>query len=259
MTIAVGFCSNDGVVLCADSQETISGYIKTFDGKVVTVIYKNLVMAIAGSGAGDYVKTARDALTDEFPECKTHTDVRKALEDRLLAFFDKHIARWAYFEERDRPSVELLVAFCGRGSAGKKIGHSLFHYSGTSFHRTTAKAIGARILLANNMIHRYAFGNHNVDELTSVATFILQEVKDKVDGCGGGTHIVALRKGGDFAFSEDTDVRQAEKEYAQLDKNSSKDLKAEILRRPIKLSWHSEYLKRRRDQKLQTAPQDAAS
>jgi hypothetical protein len=36
VTIAAGFYCNEGIVLCADSQTTASGYIKNYDGKIRT-------------------------------------------------------------------------------------------------------------------------------------------------------------------------------------------------------------------------------
>jgi 20S proteasome alpha/beta subunit len=248
MTIALGFCTNDGVVLCTDTQETISGYIKTYDGKVVTCVFENLVMAIAGSGTSDYIKTARDAVAENFPDCKTFLEVRTAIEERLMEFFDKRLARWAYFEERDRPTVELLVSFCGR-NAGKNIPHALFHYSGPAFHRVSQKAIGGGILLANHLIQRYSHGNFNVDQIASIAAFILSKVKEGVDGCGGQTNIVALRKGGDFAFGEYTDLQQIDEVFHKLENDIDKEIVKAILKRKIQLSWLSKLVAKRQKEK----------
>jgi hypothetical protein len=52
VTIAVGFQCREGIVLCADSQETISGYIKLDQRKVrLQLSAPNRAVAIEGAGA----------------------------------------------------------------------------------------------------------------------------------------------------------------------------------------------------------------
>jgi 20S proteasome alpha/beta subunit len=237
MTIAAGFVCNGGIVLCADTQETISGYIKTYDGKIDTCLYASgLVVAVAGSGTSDYIKTARSALLDDFPSSKSFPEVRTEMEERLLTFFDKHLARWAYFPEREKPEVELLI-----GVAGRKMPCTLFHYAGTSFHRVaTSKAIGDGVLLANELINRYCFGNYNIEELSKLAIYILSKVKHGVDGCGGSTHLVTLRKGFDWGGADDKDVKILETAMLEIEKKSDKEFVKTILQEKLQLKWLSE-------------------
>lgn len=70
MTIALGLRANDGIVLCADTQQTISGYIKTYDGKVDITAYNDprVVVAMAGAGTRDYIATARQSILGNFSE-----------------------------------------------------------------------------------------------------------------------------------------------------------------------------------------------
>jgi 20S proteasome alpha/beta subunit len=237
MTIAAGFYCNEGVVLCADTQETISGYIKTYDGKVSTHVYKNLALCIAGAGSSDYIKTAISKLTHNFPNCKNYADVTTAMEERLLSFFDQNLARWAYHPEQERPTVELLI-----GLSGVNMGHHLFHYIGTSFSRTDSRAIGSGVLLANALINRFSFGNYSLSELTSLGIYILSKVKEGVDGCGGHTHIMALRKNRDFAFTEDSDIEKLEQEFSEIEKRTDKIFAQEVMSKSLPLSWHNEHV-----------------
>src|ERR1700722_662540 len=242
MTIAAGFFCDEGVVLCADTQETISGYIKTYDGKVSTHIYENLALCIAGAGSSDYIRTAIKKLTENFPECKTYVDVTSAMEERLLSFFDQNLARWAYHPENERPSVEFLI-----GLSGVNMGHSLFHYVGTSFSRTDSRAIGSGVLLANELINRFSFGNYNLSELTSLGIYILSKVKKGVDGCGGHTHIMALRKNRDFAFTEDKDIEKLEQEFSAIEKRTDRAFAREVMSKSLPLSWHTEYAAKKKN------------
>jgi len=104
MTIALGLVANDGLVLCADTQQTISGYIKTYDGKVDMHLYPEprIVLAIAGAGTKDYIDTARQSLLENFPEELERRQepmslrIQVLLKERFLKFFDEHLALGAF-------------------------------------------------------------------------------------------------------------------------------------------------------------------
>jgi 20S proteasome alpha/beta subunit len=236
MTIAVGFVANDGIAICADTLQTV-GNLKTYDGKVDLHIFNDprIVMAIAGAGSHDYIKTAKDVLLDDFPDCTDLKEVRTTLKQRLLSFFDDHLAKWAYFPAAERPSVELLI-----GVTGRNIPTTLFHYEGTSFHRTSTRAIGSGVLLADDMINKYCHADYTVAQLSNIGVHIVSKVKYGVDGCGGSTHIMALRKNGDFALTEDKEIKEMEVSFSALDESSDKKLIEIITSKPIHLSWFSE-------------------
>jgi len=114
MTIALGLRANDGIVLCADTQKTISGYIKTYDGKIDLHAYNDprVVVAIAGAGTEDYIDTAQQTLLNDFSEElrqseNLHTSIPIVLKERFLRFFDDHLARWAYFPEREEADCRI--------------------------------------------------------------------------------------------------------------------------------------------------------
>ena len=243
MTIAIGLRANDGIVLCADTQHTVSGYIKTYDGKVDVNIFREpfLAFALAGAGTDDYIKTAKQALMSAFPEeCNTMVAVESILRERWLKFFSEQLGPWASFAERDRPSVELLIA-----ATGHKLYPKMFYCGGTAFHETSQKAIGSGILLADELIGRYCFGNYTVAQLSSLAIHIIGKVKRGVDGCGGSTHIMGIRKNWDFAFVKDDDISALEKEFSDWEKSADKELVDKIVNKPTPLSWHRDHAKKK--------------
>lgn len=107
MTIAAGFRCNEGIVLCADMQETITGYIKGYDGKIVTHLFPHAIVCITGSGTSDYIHAAREKALIGLDEVKDYESIRRRLESNLINFFDEHLARWSAFGESERPTVEL--------------------------------------------------------------------------------------------------------------------------------------------------------
>jgi hypothetical protein len=68
---------------------------------------------------------------------------------------------------------------------GKKFAPALFPYQGTVFARTSKMAIGSGVLLANELMHRYCHANYTVNQLASLAIYILSKGKEGVVGCGG--------------------------------------------------------------------------
>jgi 20S proteasome alpha/beta subunit len=242
VTIAIGFVANDGIAICADTQQTI-GNLKTYDGKVDLHIFHEprIAMIIAGAGNHDYIKTATDVMLEDWPGCANLKEVRATFKQRLLSFFDDHLAKWAYFPEAERPTVELLI-----GVSGKNIPMTLFHYEGTSFHRTYTRAIGNGVLLADEMIHKYCHADYKLAQLSSIGVFILSKVKHGVDGCGGSTHILALRKSGDFALTNDKEIKEMEESFLEVEKSTDKTLVDAVSGKPLFLSWHSESSRRKR-------------
>ena len=245
MTIAIGFWSNDGILLCADTQLSMSGGIKTYDGKVHTHIFHDsskyrIVFGVAGTGDSDYITMAMGKMMGSFPRCENLEEVETEPEERWLAFFNKHIAPWAYFPRDDRPYVELLIAV-----SGTHVHHTLYHCVGTAFYRTSTKAIGTGILLADEMLNRYTFGNYNIEQLGRLGVYIMAKVKHSVDGCGGSTQFMALRKSGDFALSDKGDVDSLEEEILAVERADDKNLVASILEKPFLIHWFSQIRKKK--------------
>jgi hypothetical protein len=239
MTIGIGLCGNHGVVLASDSQETISGYTKNEEiGKSETIIFANRnVFCFVGAGDADYIKTATVKATEGLDVATTFDQVQKTLENNLLGFFDRHLAQWSSYPQHERPSVELLIGVSMRSGP-----FALFHYYGTSFHREQRKAIGAGVLLADGLIHQYAGVEDSVEQASSIAVYIISKVKKQVDSCGGFTDLVALRKNGDWAMTNSTQLTELEKGMKKHEEESIERLKKQLYGKVVELSWHSEYL-----------------
>lgn len=237
MTIAIGMHANDGVVLAADSQETVTGYIKGEVGKIRTTIFADrTVLAIVGAGSSDYIETAKDKAVDGVASLKTFPEIQNRLEENLLGFFDKHLAR---FNESERPSVELLIGLSlGSGP------FALFHYSGTAFRHVSQKAIGSGILLADGLLSDLAAWNvTTMEHAASIALYIVSKVKTRVDGCGGFSDVIALRNNGDFAFTDMKKIKKLEERFGDIERAIFKSLKKRICSREVPLSWQSAYQK----------------
>ena len=243
MTIALGFHTTDGVILCADTQITI-GEMKTYDGKVDLHIFpqSGVIVSVAGAGHDDYIQTAKSYLLDGFSKRRTMPVLERDLRDRLLTFFSTHIAPWANFSSMDCPAVELLIGITGAGFHPK-----LFHYDGTAFSDVRVKAIGLGVLLAQDLLDRYSQATVlTANQAATLGLYIISKVKQGVEKCGGSTHILGLRKEMDFALTDSANLEATEKQLLEIEKQQNKKFLEEIRSRPISLSWQSEYQKKRK-------------
>lgn len=233
MTVAVGFKCNDGVVLATDSQHTIVGYSKEYKGKISTSIFQNLTIAIAGAGEDDYIESAREYALDGIRECKNIAEIRDHLRQKLLCFFDEHLARWSIFQEHERPIVDLLI-----GCSVKDGTTDLYHYRGTAFHHVQHLAIGSGVVLANSLISTYCWDVVTLEDAVPSAIFVVSKVKDTVDGCGGFTGVVVLGEGGDYGLMDTAKVEDIEAELTKAQSITTKDLIARIrIGGPKQIDW----------------------
>lgn len=249
VTIAAGFVCNEGIVIAADSQETIPGYTKDLSkAKVKTVLCHVgdivqgpiLTCIYVGSGHSDYIATALEEAQKAVNNCKDLFQAHKALDVCLRRFHKERIAPWAGFPDYQQPSVELLIGI----SIGMAFG--LFHYSGTSFHRCMDhKAIGTGAILANSLISQYCSHTDSLEQTIILASYIIHKVKMNVEGCGGFTQIGSLRSGGDFAIVER--IKEFETEIGSLEEKSVKDFKSTMFAssNAPKVTWLMDFAERK--------------
>jgi 20S proteasome alpha/beta subunit len=235
VTVALGLSGEDGIVICCDSQETISGYIKLDNRKMhLSLMAPNRALAIAGAGTTDYIDTVAERISRNFPVTESMPEVRNFLEETLLDFFDKNLARWASFSEQERPSVELLIVV----SLKEKV--ELFHYVGTILHQVDSKAIGAGVLLANDLIRQNYSRTDRCEGLAKTAIYVLRKVKKSVDTCGGFTDLVAMSSNGHVAILSTPEIEALENIYVQIEKDSVTKLLADIQGQTLpRLNWYN--------------------
>lgn len=241
MSIVVGLQAKDGIVLGADSQETI-GYTKDLSkGKVVIMAFPAseqpkrpiVTCTFAGAGWSDYIATANDKISDALGECSNLVQVQKALDKCLRKFHNERIAPWHSFPEQQQPNMELLIGVSiGKASA-------LFHSQGTAFYWCkTHQAIGAGAILANSLLAEYCYGEiRGVNELIPLVAFILFKVKQNTSDCGGFSQIVPLRDDGDFALVDG--LKEFEEKIHTLQTKSAASFAAKLIKasKPLKVKW----------------------
>src|SRR5438105_9897981 len=79
VTLIAGFCCQDGIVLCADAQETVDD-IRVATQKIEPKLLGNYDFAIGGSGDGDLIDAAVNSI-EEIVEVSAATSTVELRED----------------------------------------------------------------------------------------------------------------------------------------------------------------------------------
>ena len=185
MTIAIGFRCKDGVILCADTQETFDGTKRNVpklvvkDGSTEDI---PLVLAVAGAGDGPFIDRLITDVWRAIGNCQELDDACLAADDEILRVYDRYASSFG----GNMPSVELVYAIRSRN------GVRLFHASGQIVNEVGHRSIGVGHILSDYLTERVYFDDMYVTVALQVATYILKETKQYVDGCGGESHIVLI-------------------------------------------------------------------
>jgi hypothetical protein len=199
MTIALAIAADNGIVVAADMEET-SGYLKTTDTKILSVV-SNIPAGkpdpakisegclIAGAGNSDYIERLKFDLADEFLGCSptlTGSKVlQRAFERTVRDFYKDHIIPFALFPDDDRPDVGILIA------AYRNYSTSLYFTNRSVVGRAMLfKAVGAGAIFAKIMLDH--LWRASVQEVEILAAYVTYMVKESVESCGKYTQIATL-------------------------------------------------------------------
>src|SRR5690349_9888996 len=109
MTVAAGFRCHDGIVLCADSQESLADY-KFHVEKLVTRSSPWTDIAIAGSGNGPLIDAAVERLVKRLEGGPTDYDAAELIiADTLNGLYEKEFSLYPTRYPEDT-IIDLLIA-----------------------------------------------------------------------------------------------------------------------------------------------------
>jgi len=209
MTIALGVLGPNGVILGADTEETI-GDTKTDALKVSTGISFGLrgghPSAIAITGAGDswYLDYLFEELVRHFRdhESLTVTQLESEFRTILQKFYREHIIPFRPSE----PDLDLRVIIgvqrdnqtalwvSSRSTLRKSYDHEAVGMGGTEAKRILRRATGSR---------------HTLSLAAVIACYAIQRAKESVVGCGKNTVLLYLKDNSVFNVYPDV-VEKAE-------------------------------------------------
>lgn len=215
MTICAGFKSMYGVVLCADSQETI-GALKLDVPKMVVrpsvgEADDRVRMAFAGAGDGPFI----DKLTEkmwaaaEAGPGMSMEEIFSRIEDANIEW---HRRLWEPYGAGSRPEAEILIALY----AERKV--NLYKATGPIINELDDYGfVGVGTELGSFLAERVRSGFDSLEENVAVCVFILENAKKYVDSCGGETQLAVLMRDGSIQTMDNGDVRSFEECINQID------------------------------------------
>jgi hypothetical protein len=210
MTLVATFGGASGTILLADSQES-TGYAKKSVSKVEVFTSKPYRFAFAGAGNATHIEgitrcLMRESGLRELPDAgTTHSDVEAALKAAVIGYYQQHI--WP--RAGDKPELELIFL-----AQPLPVGHTIaFHIADglVNFCHYESKAIGIGSYLADYLLPKLVGYAQEDGELFAKAVYILKEVKDNIEGCGGESQIHLFKNDGTCDGLQDAEVLEIEK------------------------------------------------
>ncbi|MHB8594944.1 MAG: hypothetical protein ACYDB3_11550 [Acidimicrobiales bacterium] len=235
MTIAAGILCSDGIVLCSDTEETISEERKINRAKMLVVQPQNWIVGLAGAGHSDWILAFIQGMGESFFDKignsresikKLDRDLRVYAED----FFLKYIRAYAE-NPQHRPQVHMLI--CIQSNEHHLIRKILRVNDNAVLDSelNTCVAVGTGAPLfehyAENIIGDHSY---NVKQAASIAVYILEKVKSSVSGCGGNSHIVMLGRNSPIEWLTTRRVKGLELLHADAESRMYKSLAEQLIK-----------------------------
>jgi hypothetical protein len=201
VTIVAGFKSYEGIVLCADTQETVlhskrqvpklrfepdslTRWGKTMRGEEVT----DLAAAFCGAGDGPFI----DKLIDEaWKAAQGASSLREAGERIESKIKDLYEGFGKIYQPGFCPQVDLVYGVRMDGDS------KLFSAVGPVVNeKDKYYSAGQGYYMADFLARRMHESRLTVHQCVILAAYTLLQAKEHVDGCGGDSQIAVLRDTG---------------------------------------------------------------
>jgi 20S proteasome alpha/beta subunit len=202
VTIIAGFRCSDGVVVCADTQETMSvGDISISKRKVPKLRFENndgaarvlagkpdIAVAVCGAGYGPFI----DKLADELWKTASYADdlssACEGMEQRIKEIYTEY---GQIYQAGKCPEVDLLYGIKSQGES------RLFYANGPIVNEKDGYyAAGSGSYMADYIASSMYDSSLTVRQCVILAAYVLAQTKEYADGCGGDSHIAVLREQG---------------------------------------------------------------
>jgi hypothetical protein len=196
VTIVAGLRCNGGIILCADSQETVNNYSKRWTPKLIVKpqpwygkdSVDDLMLAIAGAGDGPFTEKLTERAWEGAKSAPSFDAACVAIEDSIK---QTHHEYGLIFQTGYLPSVELIYGVKMEGKS------KLFKSFGPIVNEIRSfTSAGAGMHMADFLASRMHQRSIPSTQAMILAAYILFQCKEHVDGCGGDSHIAVLNEHG---------------------------------------------------------------
>jgi len=236
VTVIIGMHGYPGVVLGADTEETISGYSKRTVDKVGQWKNECLCFGIGGAGAGHYADALADKIAIKLLQIKVpepNADMLTAvIEQLVLEFHQDHIFPRASASSATDSAVQLIIvvqpllggcAEQGQVWVWQTCDSAVTHITGERGSRSyTSAGIGSH--LANYLLDRLFTSAGGESHLVLMAAYVLREVGANISQVNKEPYISLFRSNGTTEWFGLYELKQFDeffKEYDRLIKEVS--------------------------------------
>lgn len=194
MTIAIALKFSEGILLCADTQHTYSGLMKTQGTKLsfYDFTHNGSKIAFAICGNSNYARMAVQHIASDIGSISENqtdaTSLRHYIEINIRDMYDGHVRHHPYCGQPGGPEFELLVvAFTQKDSTLR-----LFYTFESSVIEVEERylCIGSGMYLTNYLIKQDYKKDMSLPEIVTLASCALTGAKNHVDGCGGDSEFI---------------------------------------------------------------------
>jgi hypothetical protein len=207
VTIAIALLADDGIVVAADTQESTGDLLKGDRQKMWSFCGGSVLdLSTASFGGGCIVTGAGDSgcvtsLIEQlgfifmgrkdlsvmgFPNDPIDT-LHGELSACLKSFYKEHIIPFAAFPSRDRPEVEMLIAFYRA-----YIPYVFYTEKTVLIPARRYKAIGIGSTFAELLLGQFWRDQMSVTEAELLAAYVVFMAKESVESCGKYTSMLTL-------------------------------------------------------------------
>jgi 20S proteasome alpha/beta subunit len=233
MTIAAVFNCSDGVVVCADSEETIHDYAKRSTSRKVNVFEYPQIgirVGLAGAGHSDWIRMFVEKLHPHLPSTPpppSWTMMQKSIEDFTQDFFAKYLVPYA-IDPNQRPQVDMVLA--------------VNFLSSSILYKIVANAVTTEPLFAcvgagqaamQKIVDSLLKPSLTVRQCASLAIYVMSRVKQEVPGCGGNTNVLMIPQLGNYAWVPTKKIRELEIIFDDIEMRKFEEMAEEIIKQSV--------------------------
>ena len=225
MTVAAGFVVENGIVLCADSQETAGDFKfpveKVITQRITSGVNSVLEVAIAGSGYGPLVDMASQRIArvivgiDRRPY--GYEEIEERMGEILNELYEKQFK--LYPVEQQETIIDLLVAVKNRGDNVLPLEDEpiLFHTSATTISRVADYRIIGSGRAAQYQIQNL-YGRHiSTWKANLLAMYLLSVNKSVLTSVGGKSRVITIYSSDkQMGVASQLEIGEAEKLFDEL-------------------------------------------
>lgn len=195
-----GFRCQDGIVVCADTQETLGSAKRnvpkleftkgpTWSAEQNEMVNHDLALALCGAGDGPFVDKIASRAWDALRGVADIVEASDSVESMIKETYQEF---GQIYQPGSFPEAELIYGITIGGQS------RLFQACGPVVLEKSYASSGIGHYLADFLAERMgANGEHGwltTRQCVAVAAYILFQAKEHVEGCGGNSNIAVLRE-----------------------------------------------------------------